>query len=212
MQLYIIALLPSKNYNIEDFPAIRDYLISAEWSSEAPYGCGMLKLEQTGRMHVVGEVTFFSRKKTSNKWYETQDQICYWDDFSKQKIVWGEISDRPKFAFDNGEFVQEATTFLMTGSEPKYLLAFLNSQLSMYFFSQIGTTTGVGTMRWKKFKLEEFPIPKPTNEHLNLLVPMIDILLHDYSSEAEFSINQVIYNIFGLSTEEILYIENFQYD
>ena len=102
---------------------------------------------------------------------------AYWDDFSKQKVIWGEISDRPKFAFDNGEYMQEATTFLMTGPKPKYLLAFLNSQLSMYFFSKIGTTTGIGTVRWKKFKLEEFSIPQPTPKRCDMLVPLIDSLL-----------------------------------
>jgi hypothetical protein len=137
---------------------------------------------------------------------------AYMDDFSKQKIVWGEISDRPKFAFDNGEYMQEATTFLMTGSEPKYLLAFLNSQLSMYFFSKIGTTTGVGTVRWKKFKLEEFPIPQPTQERYNMLIPLIDSLLLNYSYEAEVKMNQVIYGIFKFSAEETQFTDDFRYN
>ena len=136
---------------------------------------------------------------------------AYMDDFSKQKIIWGEISDQPKFAFDNGEYMQEATTFLMTGSEPKYLLAFLNSQLSMYFFSKIGTTTGVGTVRWKKFKLEEFPIPQPTPERIDLLIPLVNKLLFDYSPEVENNMNYIIYNIFDFSKEEIDYIDDFKY-
>lgn len=38
------------------------------------------------------------------------------EDFSKQKIIWGEISDKTKFCIDlNGEYVTEATTFLLTG-------------------------------------------------------------------------------------------------
>jgi len=134
------------------------------------------------------------------------------DDFSKQKIVWGEISDKPKFAYDNGEYLQEATTFLMTGSEPKYLLAFLNSQLSLYFFSKIGTTTGIGTVRWKKFKLEEFSIPQPTPERCDMLIPLIDSLLLNYSEETEFKMNQAVYSIFDFSAEEIRFIENFNYD
>ena len=83
---------------------------------------------------------------------------AYMEDFSKKKIVWGEISDRTKFALDNdGKFVPEATTFLMTGEHLDYLLCFLNSALSEYLFSKIGTTTGVGTVRWKKFKIETQP-------------------------------------------------------
>ena len=41
---------------------------------------GYDKLKQTGD---IG-----SRKKTNNKWFETQDSIGYWEDFSKQKIVY----------------------------------------------------------------------------------------------------------------------------
>ena len=36
----------------------------------------------------------------------------YMDDFSKQKIIWGELSDKPKFAFDRkGEFIVANTIF-----------------------------------------------------------------------------------------------------
>jgi hypothetical protein len=107
--------------------------------------------------------------------------------------------------------MQEATTFLMTGSEPKYLLAFLNSQFSMYFFSKIGTTTGVGTVRWKKFKLEEFSIPKPNDARLNMILPIVSAILSKYSPDLEHRINRQIYAIFGFSDEEIELIENFQY-
>jgi 23S rRNA G2445 N2-methylase RlmL len=136
---------------------------------------------------------------------------AYMDDFSKQKVIWGEISDKPKFAYDNGEYMQEATTFLMTGSEPKYLLAFLNSQFSMYFFSKIGTTTGVGTVRWKKFKLEEFAIPKPNNERLSKILPLVNKILDSYSPELEQAISRQIYDIFGFTDDELGVIESFQY-
>ncbi len=85
---------------------------------------------------------------------------AYIEDFLKPKIVWGEISDKPKFAYDNGDYFIEATSFIMTGESLKYLLAFLNSKLSKWYFERISTTTGMGTSRWKKFKLELLPIAK----------------------------------------------------
>ena len=75
--------------------------------------------------------------------------------------MWGEISDRSKFAYDaNRHFIPEATTFLMSGKSLPYLLCVLNSPLSEWFFSKLGTTTGVGTVRWKKYTIEELLIPK----------------------------------------------------
>jgi hypothetical protein len=57
---YIIATFPSKKYNIDDYPAVRDYLLAY----------GKDKIEQSGK---IG-----ARKKTNNKWFETQDTIAYW--------------------------------------------------------------------------------------------------------------------------------------
>ena len=66
------------------------------------------------------------------------------EDFSKPKIIWGEISDKSKFAFDFlGEYIPEATSFYMKGECIEYLLSALNSSVSEWLFSKVGTTTGV---------------------------------------------------------------------
>lgn len=57
------------NYNIDDYPAVKDYLLSF----------GMEKLEQTGKEYIIDGVKVKTRKKTNNKWFETQDSISYWD-------------------------------------------------------------------------------------------------------------------------------------
>ena len=110
----------------------------------------------------------------------------------------GEISDKPKFAIDNcGKYYVEATTFFMTGDHLIYLMHFLNSSLSKYFFAQLGTTTGVGTTRWKKFKLELFPIPKPNKLELDI----INILSsNNYNID---DIDDIIFSIYSFTPEEI---------
>ncbi len=118
----------------------------------------MAYFEKIGRKRLEQSGIEGSRKKTNNQWFETQDSIAYWKDFEKPKIVWGEISDQPKFAFDDSNYYAEVTTFLMTGEKLKYLLAILNSRLSEWYFNQISTTTGMGTNRWKKYKIEMLPI------------------------------------------------------
>ena len=75
--LWLIATFPSKHYNIDDYPAIKEHLLSF----------GIERLEQTGKTHSICGETVKARKKTTNKWFETQDSISYWDDFSKQKII-----------------------------------------------------------------------------------------------------------------------------
>ena len=184
---YIIATFPSKNYNIDDYPAVKEYLLSF----------GIERLEQSGKQYTINGEIVKSRKKTNNKWFETQDSISYWDDFSKQKIVWGEISDKPKFAIDeNGDYYVEATSFYMTGDMLFYLLHYLNSSLSKFYFSKLGTTTGVGTIRWKKFKLEELPIPKP-----DMLSP--ETLKKLMGTLNENEADKLILSIYPFTSEEL---------
>ena len=128
--LFLIATFPSRHYDIEEYPALKDYLLSF----------GIERLEQTGKKHIVNGEEIRARKKTNNKWFETQDSISYWEDFNKPKIVWGEISDRSKFAYESkGKYIPEATTFLMVGNMLPYLFCVLNSPLSEWFFSKVGT-------------------------------------------------------------------------
>ena len=199
--LWLISTFPSRHYNIDEYPAIKNYLLSF----------GIERLEQTGKKNIVDGVEVKARKKTNNKWFETQDSISYWNEFSKQKIVWGEISDRPKFAIDiEGQFTPEATTFMMTGKYLKYILCFLNSTLSEYYFSKIGTTTGMGTLRWKKYLIETLPVPKVDDITITSLEQTVDAMLLDYDN-LEFyikSINEKIYNIFDFNHAEIEFIEH----
>jgi len=83
---------------------------------------------------------------------------AYLSDFEKPKIVWGEISDKPNFAYEENNLYGNDKIFIMTGEKPKYLLAILNSKLSEWYFSKISVTTGQGTILWKKYKLELLPI------------------------------------------------------
>jgi len=193
---WVICTFPSLALDIKNYPAIMAYFEKI----------GKKRLEQSG---IEG-----SRKKTNNQWFETQDSIAYWKDFKKPKIVWGEISDQPKFAFDDSSYYAEATTFLMTGEKLKYLLAILNSRLSEWYFNQISTTTGMGTNRWKKYKIEMLPIKKPTETEELLLEKLVDQILNIKKSNPnadttilEQQIDQLVYELYGLTEEEIKIVE-----
>jgi len=68
--LYLIATFPSRHYDIDKYPAVKQYLLSF----------GIERLEQTGKTHIVDGEKVKARKKTNNKWFETQDSISYWED------------------------------------------------------------------------------------------------------------------------------------
>jgi hypothetical protein len=137
---------------------------------------------------------------------------AYMDDFSKQKIVWGEISDKPKFALDyDGTYYPEATTFILTGDHVEYLFAILNSKISEWFFSTIGTTTGVGTVRWKKFTIEQLLVISPDNKTIekmkNLIYALKDreIQISDFEEETNLLIN----GIYGFDKNDVGFINKY---
>jgi adenine-specific DNA-methyltransferase len=194
---FSICTFPSLDINIETYPSILNNFKKI----------GKKRLEQTG---IKG-----SRKLTSNDWFEIQDNIAYWGEFNKPKIIWGEISDKPKFAYDDLDYYIEATAFLMTGENLKILLAILNSRLSEWYFNQISTTTGMGTNRWKKYKIELLPIKIPTNEIESDLEDLVNriIAIKKESNEPYFNllasqIDLLVYKLYGLTDEEIEIVES----
>ncbi len=143
-----------------------------------------------------------------------RDLRKYSYDFEKPKIIWGKISDKPKFAYDEDGYYAEATTFLMTGEKLKFLLAILNSRLSEWYFNLIGTTTGMGTNRWKKYKIEILPIKEPSADEAQKVEALVDRIIHttkqDPSADTtalEQEIDRLVYALYGLTEEEIQMIE-----
>lgn len=138
---------------------------------------------------------------------------AYLDDFEKEKIIWGEISDKPKFAYDDGKYYAEATTFLMTGKNLKYLLAILNSKVSEWYFNKISTTTGMGTNRWKKYKIELLPIKEIGDKEQMALIKLVDKVTEGKqkgidTTKLENEIDSLVYKLYNLKEDEIRLIEN----
>jgi type II restriction/modification system DNA methylase subunit YeeA len=155
-----------------------------------------------------------SRYDQGDHWSNLRN-CAYLEDFDKPKIIWGEISDKPKFAFDDKGLYAEATTFLMTGEKLKFLLAILNSKLSEWYFNLIGTTTGMGTNRWKKYKIELLPVKVPSEDEILKIETIVDNILNlkneDSSNDTSFlenQIDQLVYQLYELSKEEIAIINS----
>ena len=181
--LYLIATFPSRHYDIEEYPAVKQYLLSF----------GKERLEQTGREYVLNGQRIKSRKKTNNKWFETQDSIGYWEDFFKPKIIWKVIGSNIAFAIDNQKFIVNNACYLMTGENIRAMLPFLNSRV-LNWYSDITNMnpTGVGDAQIGAQNIIKFPIP-----------PISNI---DYDVFSDNEIESLVCNIFHLTDEEREYI------
>ena len=94
-------------------------------------------------------------------WNWTTIQRMPTSSYSSKKSCFGlSLSDSGRFAYDNSGIYGEATTFIMTGEELKYLCAVLNSRLIRWFLEQVAPTSGMGTLRWKKVYVQAIPVPQ----------------------------------------------------
>ena len=193
----MISTFPAKKINIDEYADIKNYLMSF----------GIKRLEQSGENG--------SRKRTLNKWFETQDVISYWKDFNKPKIIFSEIVSEPQFYYDTDGIYPEATVFFMTGEKIKYLTALLNSKAITFFFKSfyMGGEL-VGKIRYKKVFLEQVPIPYPKEDDENKIISIVDQILalkknnpQADTSELEREIDMLVYELYGLTEEEIRIVE-----
>ncbi|EPS2728003.1 class I SAM-dependent DNA methyltransferase [Campylobacter jejuni] len=196
--LWVIGTFPSLKINIEQYPALKQYL-----SQFLP------RIEQSGEKGC--------RKKTSNKWFETQDNIAYYEEFEKEKIVWAEMTKEACFVYDNSNFFTNQTCYFFTHCDYKYLLAILNSRLIVYYMQYISSHLGQGAFRWIRQYIEKLPIPKINSKNEKLadeLINLVDEILkakeqdkNANTQELENKINSLVYKLYNLTEEEIKIIE-----
>ncbi|UOR76346.1 class I SAM-dependent DNA methyltransferase [Helicobacter pylori] len=152
---------------------------------------------------------------------------AYLEDFEKEKIVYGEIVQEPRFYLDNGErelgyFYAEATSFILTGEHLRYLLGMLHSKLITFTFKTFYAGGGLGESgyRYKKAFIERLPIPKITPQNQKLAHKITDgakAILEAKekdpkanTQELEKEIDALVYQLYNLTDEEIKIIEERQ--
>ncbi|GAA8309895.1 class I SAM-dependent DNA methyltransferase [Helicobacter pylori] len=152
---------------------------------------------------------------------------AYLEDFEKEKIVYGEIVQEPRFYLDNGEcelgyFYAEATSFILTGEHLRYLLGMLHSKLITFAFKTFYAGGGLGESgyRYKKAFIERLPIPQITEKNQELADKITDCAERILKSkekdpkantqELEKEIDTLVYQLYNLTDEEIKIIEDGQ--
>ncbi|GAA7827228.1 class I SAM-dependent DNA methyltransferase [Helicobacter pylori] len=152
---------------------------------------------------------------------------AYLEDFEKEKIVYGEIVQEPRFYLDNGEcelgyFYAEATSFILTGEHLRYLLGMLHSKLITFVFKTFYAGGGLGESgyRYKKAFIERLPIPQITEKNQELadkIIVLVDKILKSKEKDPkantqklEKEIDALVYQLYHLTDEEIKIIEEGQ--
>ena len=199
--LWLIATLPALGINIDDYPAVREYLLSF----------GKARLEQSGKKSPGGKK---SRKRTNHAWHELQDACAYYEEFGKEKLFWMDLTERGRFAYTVGEMFCLNTAFMMTGSGIKYLCAVLNSTMATWFMGTTALNSGMGVTRWIGHTVEQIPIPRISASEQQPFIKLLDRILQAKAtnpaadtSTLEAEIDRLVYHLYGLTSEEIVVVE-----
>ena len=159
---------------------------------------------------------FRNRGAKGRHW--TNLRACaFYDDFKKEQIIWTELTDLGRFTLSPKEiYLLNSAYFLIPPEDmdAKFLLGILNSSTIQFYLSQIAGTSGMGTNRWINSYVSEFPIPvlgieeqAPLSEIVSgILKTKASNSMADTSSE-EYEINRLVYELYGLTDDEIAVIE-----
>lgn len=200
--MWLIATFPALKIAIDEYPEVKKYLEQF-----------LPKINQTGETFIsqIGQKEK-TRKKTGNKWFETQDQIAYYKEFEKEKIVYPNMTKYLPFIFDNEGLYTNQKCFIVTGSSLKFLVAILNSSISHYYIRQNLPELQGGTRELSKVFFINHPVPKISKSQQKPFETLVDKIIsqkergEDTTAE-EQKIDNLVYKLYELTYEEVKIVE-----
>jgi hypothetical protein len=135
----------------------------------------------------------------------------YWSKFEESKIILGRFMNKATFAFDKNGYFHNDALYMITGAN-EYVVGVLNSSVSWWFLSQICTDLQNGYLQ--AFRENLFQIPIPVNPNQSEIGTLVNKILTAKSKDPkadvtklEHQIDQLVYQLYNLTPEEIKIIE-----
>ncbi len=151
------------------------------------------------------------RKPGSYAWFEIQDNTAYWQDFEKSKILYQEIATYQQFAYDKAGMYASKTGFFIP-TDDLSLLGLLNSSTIWWFLKNICNKLMGGALAMQSIYIEQIPIPLKHSS--NKMTSLVESILaakranpQADTSKLEAEIDQLVYQLYGLSPDEIGIVE-----
>ena len=150
------------------------------------------------------------------EWYALQRcAASYYPEFEQpEKIIWGLTADKWAFTIDRLQHYLPSNGYILTSTviPVSYILGVLNSKLMHYYFHFIGIMTAGGAYTLKASTISALPF-KIANDTTEISEQVEQILKekennHDADvSKEESEIDRLVYQLYGLTDEEIRIVE-----
>ena len=149
---------------------------------------------------------------------------AYYAEFEKEKVVWKRIGSVLRFGYDKNSIYCQDSTCIMTGKDLKYICAFMNSKLGNGLLFDKAPKTGTGDVIVSVQALNPLLIPPITSENRSIaqqIELLVDKILATNESpgfsassekqiqimQLEVQIDQLVYQLYDLTLEEIAIVE-----
>lgn len=116
---------------------------------------------------------------------------AYWEDFGREKVVYPKTTQAANFAYIQDAMFIEDTCFMLISKDARFIQQILSSKLYEVAFKHFYTTVTLGKMgyQYNKIALMKLPIVK------------------EYDRDRVYD-DEAMYALYGLTKEEIAYIES----
>ena len=159
----------------------------------------------------------FKNRGEQGDTYFNMRNCAYIMKYLTPKIIYADIvQDTGKFYLDEDGYYTNDTAFMIVGDNLHYLTAILNSKAFTFFYKNFycGSALGNKGLRYKRDFLLSVPIPFTNQEIESRLVQLVKKISKIKKNnckantiELEVDIDNIVYDIYGLSDAEIKIIE-----
>ena len=202
-----MAKFGSHKYLASDYPAVHHHLVHYEQRLRSR---GQVRYERSGGKSRATDYP------GQHHWLELDNNPTdeYLGLFAGPKLVWMRMSPDGRFAYSDSEIYCNNLAFLMSGGPLKYLSAVLNGKLVSWMMQNTAVTTGMGLIEWVRFSVERIPIPQISAVEQQPFVELVDRIIRGKTAdpdsdtaECEREIDQLVYDLYGLTGEEVEAVE-----
>jgi hypothetical protein len=137
------------------------------------------------------------------EWYAMQRWGAkYWEDFSKPKIMYPNMTKYLPFYYDEKGFLQNDKSFMITGDHVAFLTAFSNSSVFKFCFTDNFPELLGGTRELRKIFFDKIPVIRISDEVNEFFSKLINDIQKGYSKEKAIKIDELIFDLYNLSKQE----------
>ena len=154
------------------------------------------------------------------EWYALQRcAATYMDDFSKQKIVYGQFQDSAEYAYSDKEIFLSSNEYMIVGSpHMKFLLGVMHSSIFNWYLRNFTNSLGNSAKIAQKSNFFKVPVVMPNKDNMQMIMKienLVDINIESANAnkilqykENESKIEKILCSLYQISEQELVFIRS----